>query len=282
MSEHTSERQPDFELRDQDVAVNGVVFATHASRVRGGVALPPREPLTVGDAQVYAEPTWRRAGVQLVIDREGVRTVVLTGALESHCVPCDVLALDTRYALPVFRWPSRDALLDELRVWTQLNADAGRAALLGAEPTDEALQILELLGPEREEVLVHPALVDSAAEARAGGRALAPTAAVPARGLAKHAAGRLVLAPPSELRDPTLKLGPHESALASGRMRVRGGRRRLAIDRGFVLSSRADWPTLVRAVEESGAREVLTFGAQADHFARWLREQGRKARELAT
>lgn len=238
-----------LELRSGDVFVDGVRISTHASRG------PQEAPLPAGVRLERATDF----GSQLVIDREGSRITVLTGALEAPCVPCDVLALDTTYALPVFRWPDAESVRDELRAWVQLNADAGRAALLAADPSDEGKRILALLGPNAP-VLVNPE---------------------PSKSLAKEARGKLVLVAPPELREPRLKLGPHETALASGKMRVRGNRRRLAVDRGFVLSSRADWPTLLRAVDESGATQLVTFGAQADHFARWLRDQGRDARELA-
>jgi putative mRNA 3-end processing factor len=180
--------------------------------------------------------------------------------------------LDATYGLPVFRWAARDLLGDALRSWRALNADAGRAMLLCAEPTDEALTLLDLLGPE---TFAHPEIE---ALARRSGRAVQP---LPARAAAKAVAGKVVLAPRSELETPTLKLGPHETALASGRMRVRGNRRRLAIDRGFALSSRADWPMLLRAVEARADAKVRLVGTHAGTLARLLTERGRDASVLA-
>lgn len=47
-------------------------------------------------------------------------------------------------------------------------------------------------------------------------------------------------------------------------MRVRGARRRRALDRGFVLSDHADWPGLMQAIDASGARRVIvTHGFEA-------------------
>ena len=47
------------------------------------------------------------------------------------------------------------------------------------------------------------------------------------------------------------------TALASGWMRIRGTRRRRSLDRGFVLSDHADWPALLRAIDETARRDRL-------------------------
>jgi putative mRNA 3-end processing factor len=65
-------------------------------------------------------------------------------------------------------------------------------------------------------------------------------------------------------------------------MRLRGPRRRQGFDRGFVLSDHADWPALLRTVQETGARRVLATHGYAEDLARYLREQGLDAGALAT
>jgi putative mRNA 3-end processing factor len=65
-------------------------------------------------------------------------------------------------------------------------------------------------------------------------------------------------------------------------MRIRGPRRRRAVDRGFVLSDHADWPGLLGAIAATGAAEVWVTHGYAPVLARWLREQGLDARPIAT
>jgi putative mRNA 3-end processing factor len=65
-------------------------------------------------------------------------------------------------------------------------------------------------------------------------------------------------------------------------MRVRGHRRRRGYDKGFVLSDHADWPSLIRTIEETGARRVLTTHGQDAQLVRFLREQGLEADTLRT
>jgi putative mRNA 3-end processing factor len=69
----------------------------------------------------------------------------------------------------------------------------------------------------------------------------------------------------------------HASGFASGWMRIRGNRRRRGYDRGFVLSDHADWPELLRTIDETGAQRVLVHHGQGDALVRHLREQGRDA-----
>ena len=93
----------------------------------------------------------------------------------------------------------------------------------------------------------------------------------------------LVIAPPSAHGTPwTRRFGPASTAFASGWMRIRGTRRRRAVDRGFVLSDHADWPGLLTSIDATTAETVwLTHGYTAV-VARWLCEQGKDAHLIAT
>ena len=71
--------------------------------------------------------------------------------------------------------------------------------------------------------------------------------------------------------------GDAESAFASGSMRIRGQRRRRSFDRGFALSDHADWPGLLRTIEESGARRVLATHGYREALVRYLTERGTDA-----
>jgi putative mRNA 3-end processing factor len=96
-------------------------------------------------------------------------------------------------------------------------------------------------------------------------------------------AGALILAPPSARATPWMRrFAGAELGLASGWMRVRGPRRRQSLDRGFALSDHADWPALLRTIEETGARRVLVSHGYSEELARYLREQGRDAEAIAT
>ncbi|NUQ01334.1 MAG: DNA ligase-associated DEXH box helicase, partial [Armatimonadetes bacterium] len=89
--------------------------------------------------------------------------------------------------------------------------------------------------------------------------------------------------PPSAAGSTWLRrLGEHETAFASGWMRLRGARRRRGMARGFVLSDHADWPALLQTIAQTGARRVYATHGYSDVLARHLRELGYEAAALRT
>ena len=103
-------------------------------------------------------------------------------------------------------------------------------------------------------VLVHGMMLSAIDAYREAGVAMLPVRAATERPRGTSFAGELVLAPLSARGTPWMRrLGDVSDAFASGLMRVRGVRRQRAYDRGFVLSDHADWPDLLRTVEETGA-----------------------------
>jgi putative mRNA 3-end processing factor len=65
-------------------------------------------------------------------------------------------------------------------------------------------------------------------------------------------------------------------------MRLRGTRRRKAVDRGFVLSDHVDWSGLLATIDATRAEMILLTHGYTAVVARWLREQGKDARPIAT
>jgi putative mRNA 3-end processing factor len=63
-------------------------------------------------------------------------------------------------------------------------------------------------------------------------------------------------------------------------MRVRGNRRRRALDRGFVLSDHVDWPSLTEAVLATGAECVWVTHGTREPLVRWLSEKGIQAKPI--
>jgi putative mRNA 3-end processing factor len=201
-------------------------------------------------------------------------------------VPCDVFVTEATFALPLYRWHEPRAVVSEILAWWDANRAAGIASVLFAYAMGKAPRILAelaaLADPGRT-VMMHGAvgaLVDLYREA---GVAMLPTALVSETARGRSFAGELVIAPPAAGGSTWMRrFGPHETAFASGWMRVRGTRRRKGFDRGFALSDHADWPSLLRTIEETGARRVLVTHGYADELARYLREKGDDASALPT
>jgi putative mRNA 3-end processing factor len=54
------------------------------------------------------------------------------------------------------------------------------------------------------------------------------------------------------------------------------------VDRGFVLSDHADWPSLNRAIAASGAERVFVTHGSSGALVRWLTERGLEAHGMKT
>jgi putative mRNA 3-end processing factor len=207
------------------------------------------------------------------------------------CTPYEPIRADTfvtesTFGLPIYRWRDPDTVAHEIVHWWRANAAAGRTSLLFCYAFGKAQRIAALLaglgadsiGP----LACHGAMVALNDAYRASGVVLPGIAHAstldPA--LAPRA---LVLAPPSAAGTPGLRrFGDFATAFASGWMQVRAARRRLGVDRGFVLSDHVDWPGLGEAIASSAASRVLVTHGDAAIVVRWLRERGYAAEALAT
>ena len=65
-------------------------------------------------------------------------------------------------------------------------------------------------------------------------------------------------------------------------MRIRGARRRRALDRGFTLSDHVDWPSLLAAIEATGAERIWVTHGYREPVVRWLEERGLEAQAVAS
>jgi putative mRNA 3-end processing factor len=112
---------------------------------------------------------------------------------------------------------------------------------------------------------------------------LAGTSPLVERPRGSSTAGELVLAPLSARGTPWMRrLGDVSDGFASGLMRVRGVKRQRGFDRGFALSDHADWPDLLRTIDDTGAQRVLATHGHAEALARYLATRGVESGVLRT
>jgi putative mRNA 3-end processing factor len=198
-------------------------------------------------------------------------------------VRCDVFVTESTFGLPVYRWPGPTSVAAEINAWWRANRDAGRTSVILAYALGKAQRIAALVDPEIGPIVGHGAVMKLVEAYRAAGVKLPAIDRVPPRARRVGNGRALVIAPPSVLGSPWLKMfGESSVAVASGWMTVRGVRRRRAVEKGFVVSDHADFPGLLAAVEGSRAERVLVTHGFADVLARFLRDRGLDARPLAT
>ncbi len=205
-------------------------------------------------------------------------------------IPCHVFISECTFGLPVFRWPAQGDVFAEILAWWHGNQVAGHSSLLFAYALGKSQRLLAGLAATAGagQGLPGPVYTHGAVEAmnrayRDAGIELPPTTYVAEAETGVNWSSALVIAPPSAHGTPwARRFGPASTAFASGWMRLRGTRRRRAVDRGFILSDHVDWPALLATIDATAAETVwLTHGYTAV-VARWLKEQGKDARAVVT
>ena len=256
-------------------------------------------PLAYGEAidfdavRVSLHPAGHVLGSAQVRIESAERVWVVSGDFKRDpdptCAPfepiaCDVFVSEATFALPVYRWPDPVQVAAQMRDWWLENRERGETSVLCCYALGKAQRILaELARFTDETVYVHGALAALTALYRDAGVTMLPTELAIDQPPKHDFRGALVLAPPSASRSPWMKrFRPAQVAFASGWMRIRGNRRRMGYDRGFVLSDHADWPGLLKAIEQTGAPRVLATHGYTDGLVMHLRERGIDAAALAT
>lgn len=246
------------------------------------VALDYESVARFGDVELSFHPAGHVLGsAQVALSHDGERWVV-TGDYKRQSDPtsrpfeslrCDVLVTEATFGLPVFRWPSAaDVVADILATWDEAR-ESKRPFLLFCYALGKAQRILaELAKHTDRHALVHGALTTINELHRARGIDMLETRSA-TEAAKSDVRGALILAPISARGTNWIRRFPNAiSGFASGWMRVRGNRRRRAIDRGFVLSDHADWNDLLRTIDESGAIRVIATHGYSEPLARYLRE----------
>ena len=250
------------------------------------------ETVSLNRVRVALHPAGHILGsAQVCIEHEG-EVCVVSGdykvEADPTCAPfepvrCHTFVTESTFGLPIYRWRPEREILADIHAWWRANQAAGKASLVYAYALGKAQRILAGLDPAVGPIFTHGAVENLNAAYRASGVALPPTRHVASMERGHSWERALIVAPPSAQGTPWLrKFGAAATAFVSGWMQIRGARRRRAVDRGFVLSDHADWPSLTNAIRATGAERVWVTHGYSAVVARWLREQGIEAGVVQT
>ena len=255
------------------------------------------EAVTLHGVHVSLHPAGHLLGAAQVRVEHNGRVEVVTGDYKTQpdrtCaafepVACHRLITECTFGLPIYRWKLESELAAELNDWWRSNIAAKRTSVVFAYALGKAQRVLslidrDLLAESGGVVAVHGS-VKRFVEIYAASGVDMPAVQTSTEETRKLVKGRgLVVAPPSVLGTPWLKrFAPASLAFASGWMMVRGNRRRRGVDRGFMISDHVDWPGLLETVKATGCESVGATHGYTAATARYLREQGYDADEVAT
>jgi len=198
-------------------------------------------------------------------------------------VRCHTFVTESTFGLPVYRWRAPGEIFADIDAWWRANAAEGRASLIFGYAFGKSQRILASVDASIGPLIVHGAVDVLNRGYRECGVRLPQTRMVTDFEAKKDFAGALVVAPPSAQSTPWLKrFGDYSDAFASGWMAIRGARRRRVVDKGFVLSDHADWPSLNRAIAGTGAERVFVTHGHITPLVQWLNEKGLDARAMKT
>ncbi len=230
-----------------------------------------------GSAQVRVE----RNGEVWVVSGD-YKTVVDNLSTPFECVKCQNFITESTFGLPVFNWEDEEEVFKRINYWWSGLKDEGKVAVIFAYALGKAQRILSGLETDIGKIFVHKAIANT-------NEALQDIVTIPLvhpvnpELTKKDYQGSLILATPGSIGASWLKkVGPHETASASGWMAIRGTRRRLNTDKGFILSDHADWKGLNQTVSDTGAENVYVTHGYSTIYSKFLREQGLNAQVLET
>lgn len=239
------------------------------------------KPFKMNDAWVSFHPAGHVLGsAQVRVEVRG-EVWVISGdykrSPDSSCepfevVPCDTFISEATFGLPVYAWPTSQAVAADILKWWEEYKEG--PSLLFAYAFGKTQRILSELGHLTDRtVYLHGACETLTKIYRDQGIRMVPTQLVSEMPKDYKFAGDLVLAPPSGHRSTWMKRFKNpQTAFASGWMQIRGNRRRRGYERGFVLSDHADWKDLVSTIEATGAKRVLLTHGNTDALEKYLRE----------
>ena len=245
-----------------------------------------------GGVKLWLAPAGHILGsAQVVLEYHGQR-VVVSGDYKRHddptckpfeLVPCDVFITEATFALPVFTHPP---LVNELsKLMRSLETFPEKAHLIGAYSLGKCQRVMMALREAgyKKPFYLHGALVRLTEYYESLGMDFGewhPVGEI-SRKNNEIFRGHVVLCPPSALSDRWSRRMPDPvTAMASGWMQIRARVRQRRAELPLVVSDHADWPDLIRTVEETGAKDVWITHGRVDALQRALALKGIQAKAL--
>ena len=255
-------------------------------------ALPYGETTSINGVTLSFHPAGHILGsAQVRIEYQGEVWVVsgdyktepdATCAAFEH-IRCHTFITESTFGLPIYRWPPQQEIFADINRWWKQCRDDGKPAVLLAYSLGKAQRLIAGVDPAIGPIFCHPTVQQLNEEYRASGVELPKTwlpSQAPAR---KDWGGVLIVTPPSTANSTWLsKFGDASIAMASGWMLTRQTQRSRSVEIGFPLSDHADWPGLLKAVDETQAENILVMHGQTGPMVQWLIENGKNARTVVT
>ncbi len=198
------------------------------------------------------------------------------GRSAEACAPprADLVIMETTYGRPHYTLPPTETVLADVITFCRAALEDGDTPVLFGYSLGKSQEILSALAGAALPVMLHPQTLKLTRVYESLGLAFPSY-------LAFNAAtcqGHVVICPPQVANAPFVRKIPRRrTAVLTGWALDPGARFRYQCDAAFPLSDHADYPDLLRFVELTQPRRVLTLHGFAADFARDLRWRGIEA-----
>jgi putative mRNA 3-end processing factor len=251
--------------------------------------LPYGERLAIDDMTISFHPAGHILGSAQVLMEHRDQRIVVTGdykrlgdrtAQPFELVECDLLVTEATFGLPVFQHPDP---ADEIqRLLRSVEAFPERAHVIGCYALGKAQRVISLLreGGYDAPIYLHGAMIRLCALYEELGIPLGTL--LPAIGVPKgELAGRIVIAPPSAIKDRwSRRLPDPVLAVASGWMSIKQRARQSGVELPLVISDHADWNELRQTIADTKTQKVWVTHGREDALVYHCRQQGLEAEPL--
>lgn len=248
--------------------------------------------VNLNGVRVSLHPAGHILGSSLVRIEHRGRIWVVSGDFkvdpDPTCTPfelvnCHTFITESTFGLPIYRWPRQEDVFQQINDWWRTNQRKGKASILFAYALGKAQRILLGLDRSIGPIFTHGAVEIVNKSYRESSVFLPETTPVAEAPETTNWSRALIIGPPSAQGTPWMRrFGNLSTGFASGWMRIRGTRRRRAMDRGFTLSDHADWPGLTSTILATGAEQILVTHGYVAPLVRWLQESGLNASGIET
>lgn len=241
------------------------------------------EKIKLGNTWVSLHPAGHILGSSQVRIETNEGVLVISGdykrALDSTCIPfetleCDLFVTESTFGLPIYTWEDSSLIGKQIYEWWQENRRNKHPSIIFCYALGKAQRILSILSQfTNQTVFLHGACFSLSQIYAAKNIPMLPFKPVSEQEKGYSFSEDLILAPPSSAGTPWMKrFQNYKTASASGWMQVRGTRKRKNVDKGFILSDHADWNDLIKTVQETKAKTVLTTHGSTSVLAQYLQE----------
>jgi putative mRNA 3-end processing factor len=195
-------------------------------------------------------------------------------------VKCHTFISECTFGMPVYKWKSPAIVHQDINDWWKLNASEDKATVIAGYSLGKAQRIIQHLDLSIGKVFLHGAIANTHQALERNGIKLPAATRITPELKKEELKKGIIICPPSALGSSWIrKFQPYAFGYCSGWMSLRGAKRRMAADRGFVLSDHADWDGLITAIKATECENVLLTHGYTASFSRYLSEQGFNAYE---